>query len=472
MNRTAHSIRLAFAALVLTLLPGGLLAQSIQGSITTATDGSPVPGASVILLDGAGVNVVGTATSDGAGAYSVETPGAGTYLLVVERAGFANQVSSPITVGAEDVRYSLTMTEQRVGQSGAVADGLDDATLLSQALAEICQDRFVPGMHAIVYGAVRNQADSDPLPYVQVQAQWSVEGMGTDKREVRSDEAGAYLICDVPAGVRVTLRAQEPETDVQGDAQALTLRAGTMRKVDVGIPLSDPNQGGNLIGQVTDERSRPLSGARVLLVGEDRTTTTNDRGVFVFSDVTPGTEVIEAEMMGYALQREAVRVLGGRAQQLTVRLAVDPVDLAPIVVSVRPRKWFFDRQALEHRILLGTGYFILREDLEERAAQVLGEALRGIPGVQVTKLGGGIAGTYDIRMRGAANLANQTCNPVVWLDGVRIGNDPAIFRDIQAFEIELIEVYRGPAEVPGAFSGGEARCGVVAVWTRRGGRLG
>ncbi len=470
--RILRALALTSALILATALNAETLtAQSIGGRITSSADGAPIMGAEIVLLDGGGVNVLGTTTSGMGGVYRLDTPGPGVYLLVVNREGFANQVSSPITVAVDPVDFDLSMTEQRVGETGAVADDLDDATLLSMAIAEVCEGIFVPGLHAILFGAVRNQADSEPLAFVEVQARWTVEGMGSDSRRVRSDDAGAYLICDAPASTELTLQAVESETDVEGGEQRMTLSAGTMRKVDLGIPLSNPNQGGNILGQVTDEGGTGIVGASVRLLGADRIATTNNRGIFFFDDVPSGVEIVEAEGLGYAVQRESVRILGGRAQEISIRLSVDPIDLAPILVSVRPRKWFIDRRDLEQRILLGTGYIMMREDIEERAPQVLGEALRGIPGVQVTRLGGGMSGVYEIQFRGAANLANQACNPVVWVDGVRLGNDGSIFREIQAFEIEVLEVYRGPAEVPAEFAGGEARCGVVSVWTRRGGRL-
>jgi hypothetical protein len=469
MSYPRHPRGLLPALAALLLLPTFAVAQSISGRVTSRDDGAPVVGARIVLLDGAGVEVLGSVQSGEEGEYRLPVPGAGSYLLMVERTGFANQVSNPIAVEAgEDVAFNLSMTVQRVGQTGAVSDSLDDATLLAMAMAEICEGSFVPGMHGILYGAIRNRADGEPLPFVQAEVRWTVSGMGSDRREVRSDDAGAYVICNAPAGTPLRVRAFEAEADVDGTEERLTLRAGTMRKLDLAIGLSNPSQPGNLLGRVTDDRGNPLVGAEVRLIGSGRVTTTNDRGVFVLENVPAGMEILEAETLGFALQREGVRVLGGRAQELVVRLAADPVELAPLLVSVRPRKWFSDRQGLEQRIALGAGYIMLREDIEERAPQVLGEALRGVPGVTVTRLGGGISGTYSIQLRGAANLANQACNPMVWVDGVNWGNDGSIFRDIPAFEIEAIEVYRGAAEVPGEFSGQEARCGVIVVWTRRG----
>lgn len=37
----------------------------------------------------------------------------------------------------------------------------------------------------------------------------------------------------------------------------------------------------------------------------------------------------------------------------------------------------------------------------------------------------------------------------------------------RAGDIEAVDVFRGPAEVPDVYGGTAARCGVVAVWLRR-----
>jgi hypothetical protein len=34
--------------------------------------------------------------------------------------------------------------------------------------------------------------------------------------------------------------------------------------------------------------------------------------------------------------------------------------------------------------------------------------------------------------------------------------------------IQGVEIYRGAAEVPGEFSGTDASCGVIVIWTKRG----
>jgi hypothetical protein len=52
--------------------------------------------------------------------------------------------------------------------------------------------------------------------------------------------------------------------------------------------------------------------------------------------------------------------------------------------------------------------------------------------------------------------------------GMRITLDPQLgLNEFTALDLEVIEVYRSAAEVPGEFSG-DANCGVLVLWTRRG----
>jgi hypothetical protein len=57
------------------------------------------------------------------------------------------------------------------------------------------------------------------------------------------------------------------------------------------------------------------------------------------------------------------------------------------------------------------------------------------------------------------------CFPIVYLDGYRTGGasiDDLVFPS----DVEGVEVYKGLSEYPGQFASPDARCGVIAVWTR------
>jgi hypothetical protein len=53
---------------------------------------------------------------------------------------------------------------------------------------------------------------------------------------------------------------------------------------------------------------------------------------------------------------------------------------------------------------------------------------------------------------------------------VSAGGEPLAIDDlVSTADILAIEVFRSPAEIPSEFNGPNAGCGVVVLWTRRGG---
>lgn len=448
-----------------------LAAQTVQGSLVESDDGAPINGATVILLDQGGTEV-GRGSTDAQGAFQLEAPAAGIYMVMVEREGYANHLTDTFALAADETYpLDLTLRSQHVGETGLSAmDTLEGAALVAAAISNACRDEFVPGLHGIAFGIIRDEESGDPIPGAAARLRWKpADGPGVSRQErtTRTDEVGAYLVCDLPAGRDVEVT---PTIDgIDGDDVTFRVRAGTMSKHDLTIPLSNPDQPGNILGHVTDNSTgQPLAGATIRLRDAGRSTVTNSRGVFILGNLPAGLDVVEVEMLGYADHETPVRVVGGRAQDMEVRLTTRPVELPPIMVTVRPRTWFSDRSQLESRIELGNGIFLTRPELEKRAPVLLGDALRGLPGVQVIGSGGGLTAKYTVQLRGAANLNSEICQPMVWVDGVKWGNDGSAFNEVQGWELDAVEIYRGASEVPGEFAGGEARCGVIVVWTRRG----
>lgn len=464
-----HAAALLAAVGMTVAFASGGAGQAVRGSLVSGTDGAVLSGVQVTLLDLGGTPVT-SAVSDDEGRFSLQAPEAGQYMVLLDQSGFANQLSDVLTlVDGQTISLDLTVEVQRVGETGVSLDTLDGAALVQAAIADACRGVFVPGLHGILFGAVRDEATGTAIPGAAAQLVWNEGGMGVARSTARanSDDSGAYLVCDAPASREISIVASL--SGIEGDDERVTLRPGTMRKVDLWIPLSDPSQSGNLLGRVLDSRTGgPLTGASVNLREAGRDAVTNDRGVFVLRDVSSGPDVITIEMLGYADQERVIQVLGGRAQDLEIRLTTEPIELTPMIVEVRPRAWFSDRAGLEDRLLSGNGVIFTKEDLEELQPRVLGDLMRQVPGAQVRTTGGLYSGTWSVQFRGAANMLNQACNPVIWMDGVNLGSDPMMFRDVTGPEIDAVEVYRGAAEVPGEFSGGDARCGVVVVWTRRG----
>ncbi len=128
---------------------------------------------------------------------------------------------------------------------------------------------------------------------------------------------------------------------------------------------------------------------------------------------------------------------------------------------------FYERQRR------GRGVFLDRSAIEKRAgARELGDLLRAIPGVTVDYNG-------LIRFRGISTGPASRCGaPLVFVDGIAVNRDEAASgvpdpsqwqRSIDPIDIEAIELYRSPAEVPAQYNAGAmAACGVILIWRRRG----
>lgn len=112
----------------------------------------------------------------------------------------------------------------------------------------------------------------------------------------------------------------------------------------------------------------------------------------------------------------------------------------------------------ERRTKTGRGQYVTRKQIEERQYNTLQDVMRQLRGVHVD-CGGG-AGCFITMAR-----APMGCSPDYIIDE-RVDNAFGALTPIR--DIEAIEVYTGPADVPGEFAGANAGCGLVVIWTRNG----
>jgi outer membrane receptor for monomeric catechols len=118
----------------------------------------------------------------------------------------------------------------------------------------------------------------------------------------------------------------------------------------------------------------------------------------------------------------------------------------------------------ERRRRVGIRKFLDRKEIEQVNSLYLSDVLRRVPGVRLML---NAKGRWVVRMARAVGLNNSTCQPQVYLDGIsfpvvdEFGID-AIF----ATDMEAIEVFRGPSEVPPQYGGANSACGVILMWTK------
>ena len=60
---------------------------------------------------------------------------------------------------------------------------------------------------------------------------------------------------------------------------------------------------------------------------------------------------------------------------------------------------------------------------------------------------------------------SNSCKPVVFVDGSEIP-DLDYVREVRAFMVRAVEVYRNPQTAPPIYRTGSTPCGIVLIWTK------
>ena len=237
-----------------------------------------------------------------------------------------------------------------------------------------------------------------------------------------------------------------------------------------------------IVGRVIDDLSEvPLGAAEVTLLARDGSVLgraeTSPTGVFEFDVQRVSAVRIRAQRLSYRANTTPLLYFDGRRFfQVEVRLDPDAILLAPLEViawSEVGSSALLD--GYRHRLQTGRGIFITRDQVEARNPLFVTDMLREVPGLVVTGSGTGIRPVVQVSRSMSGNCATQ-----VFVDGFLMnrrmlglgGMPPADFRIDDAVtpsSVEGIEIYRGLSTVPPEFLTPDAECGVIAIWTRRGG---
>ncbi|MEK9500019.1 SusC/RagA family TonB-linked outer membrane protein [Gemmatimonadota bacterium DH-20] len=239
----------------------------------------------------------------------------------------------------------------------------------------------------------------------------------------------------------------------------------------IAAPSLTAQETGQVTGQVTAAATmQPLTGAQVFVSGLRLGALTNEQGRYVILNVPAGTHTVRVDIIGYTSLEETVTVTAGGTTTTNFSLEQTAVALEEIVVTgtaaeVRAREVGNALDAVTSR------------DIENLPVTNPENIIGGrIPGVTVVPPGGqpGTGGT--IRIRGQ-NTASQAPEPLVYIDGVRVYNQPVslgtasraavtALQDINAEDIERVEVIKGASAT--TLYGTEAAGGVIQIFTKRG----
>lgn len=348
-----------------------------------------------------------------------------------------------------------------------------------------CPAEMDPSLTGLA-GTVRDTLQGVFIPGATVSASW-IEGEGRRRTvSVDANSEGVYVLCGLPPLEDLTVSARFPS--FRTEPVQVSIAPGPPAGWDILVGVEEGALArlltvpGRIVGRVIDRGSgRPVEAADVVLsdtlLAEDRRGMTDGSGRFTFTDLDPGTYRVTVDHLTFDPLDQLVYLPSDRTVQVDFELSVDPIELAPIVVTALREKrlelqGFYDRR--EQGEAIGSGVFLTRDDIQDAGAIRVTHYLGRIPGVR-TECTGGANNNCVIRMtRGVPSLSSRAeygcMNANVYLDGVRVIRDGGGFSDsidnfVSPGEIAGIEVYRGPSELPAEFGGAVGRCGAIVIWT-------
>ena len=222
------------------------------------------------------------------------------------------------------------------------------------------------------------------------------------------------------------------------------------------LPLA-PSAGATqstLRGSVIDsEIGQPIAGATVR-IRRDSPLTTDSLGRFEARGLAEGDAEIAIQVIGYARGVFWIRIPPSGDVDRVFALDFTGARLPAVVVEARAEKLERRYAAFEQRRLRKLGAYLRWDELDAYGS--VGDALRSIRGVRIRCN----QQTFECF---AYMARSPQCQPTWWVDGVEVRSfhENTSIRDVYG-----IEVYRGAGEIPAEFTGSNAGCGVIVLWTK------
>jgi len=232
--------------------------------------------------------------------------------------------------------------------------------------------------------------------------------------------------------------------------------------------LAAPLAAQTVRGRVVDARTGegvPEAVVTALAASGNRRTgqaRTDASGKFSLAMRAPGDVRLRVERTGY---RETLTdpTPVGPQDTVEVELSVSaaPLTIAPLRVTARvepPRRRSLELNGFYDREKRGFGTFLRREEIERHGDYNLANALTRVPGVAIRY----------VRVKEYIYFIRNRCTPLVYLDGMRmlVNGSQDINAVVSTFQIEAIEVYQTPTEIPAEYNVGRGACGVILIWAK------
>jgi hypothetical protein len=243
-------------------------------------------------------------------------------------------------------------------------------------------------------------------------------------------------------------------------------------------PLAAQTVRGRVLDAASGEGIAAAEVQALTLEGRDagRARTAAD-GSFQFALRAAGTVRIQAQRTGYRTTlTDTLPVAPREAVEVEVRLSTAAVAIEPLRVTARvepPKRRNLELDGFYERERMGIGKYVRREEIESRPTMNLAQVLARVQGTAIQYRGSkqyiyfprNGRPRLDPSLRGPPQ---NVCLPRLYVDGSRVTYDANndINSVVNPGQVEAIEVFRGPSEIPVQYNDSNSMCGVILIWTR------
>jgi hypothetical protein len=227
--------------------------------------------------------------------------------------------------------------------------------------------------------------------------------------------------------------------------------------VTIALPGTALAQGASLKGRILDsELGEVIAGAIVRVRPGGEPITVDTSGKFEVTGLKPGTIEVAVQAVGFQSRSWKFTVREGQVLTQDFPMEFTGEKLPDLVVTARAVKLAPRYADFERRRERGVGAFLRWDDIKKKNFNTVGQAMRSIRGVRLD--------CDQQEFECFVKMARTpNCLPAWYVDGVQVQlfHENTPIRDVYG-----LEIYRGPSEVPGEFTGSAAACGVLVVWTK------
>ena len=219
----------------------------------------------------------------------------------------------------------------------------------------------------------------------------------------------------------------------------------------------DDEAGGSIVGKVVTTSGQPAADVTVTIMGLNRTTITDEEGLFSFNRLKPGVYEIRVSLVGHDPVLRKVQVTGVKPISVSIQLTLSDNQLKEItVVATRTqnqKKVDIGKAGIAARDLPQSIAVVDRDVLQRQQALTVGDALMNVNGIYVMGTTGGV----QQEIGGRGYLFNSTNT---FKNGMKFNN--GVMPDMSG--IDRMEFLKGSAAI---LLGNVTAGGVMNIVTRK-----